>query len=168
MKLNQELVKKAVAALGGEENRQGNQDIGDLLSSFKGLIQPGTPTDTAAPPAAEARAPEVQTPEVKTPDVPTPGESRAEKPRQRAEADKPKTKQAPRATAATPPKPATFSPEELVGFQRMGLDPRRLRFLQTLSGLMKGMNLEQELMDRALSGQRRRFSPTDVPLGEYA
>lgn len=46
----------------------------------------------------------------------------------------------------------TFSPGEEQQFARFGLDPRRLRFLRTLSDLRRGMNLDQELTDRAMKG----------------
>ncbi len=49
------------------------------------------------------------------------------------------------------PAPA-FSPSEEQQFARFGLDPRRLRFLNTLSAFRRGLNLEQELVGRALRG----------------
>lgn len=63
----------------------------------------------------------------------------------------------------------TWSPFEHRQFTRLGMDPGRLNFFQALSGLRKGMNLENELLDRALSGQRQEFSDVDeLPLGKYS
>jgi hypothetical protein len=63
----------------------------------------------------------------------------------------------------------TWSPFERRQYSRLGLDPDRLNFFQTLAGLRKGMGLESELLDRALSGQRQEFSDVDdLPLGKYS
>lgn len=67
------------------------------------------------------------------------------------------------------PEEPTFAPHEQRQFARLGLDPKRLHFLKVLAGFRKGMNLEDELLDRALSGQRREFSDVEeMPLGQYA
>jgi hypothetical protein len=56
--------------------------------------------------------------------------------------------------AATPVEPEPeFTPEELRQFARFGLDPKRLRFMNTLAQLRKGLMLEQELMDKSLQGK---------------
>ena len=53
-----------------------------------------------------------------------------------------------------PPTPATdFTQPEQRQFARFGLDPERLKFLNTLASFRKGMGLEQELTDRALGGK---------------
>ena len=47
----------------------------------------------------------------------------------------------------------SFSPQEQGQFARHGLDPDRLKFMQTLGRLRQGMNLENKLFQQALSGQ---------------
>jgi len=46
-----------------------------------------------------------------------------------------------------------FSPGETRQFARHGLDPERLRFIQTLSNLRQGMNLDRKLFEQALAGK---------------
>jgi len=46
-----------------------------------------------------------------------------------------------------------FSSEERQQFARHGLDPDRLKFMQTLGRLRQGMNLEDQLMGKAMSGR---------------
>ena len=46
-----------------------------------------------------------------------------------------------------------FTPFEHRMFARHGLDPKRLSFLKTLSGLRKGMDLENRLLGDALGGR---------------
>ena len=46
----------------------------------------------------------------------------------------------------------TFNSAEKRQFERFGLDPERLQFMKTLANLRRGMNLEQDLFNRALSG----------------
>jgi hypothetical protein len=55
--------------------------------------------------------------------------------------------------AAPAPQEPTFSPEEHQQFQRFGLDPQRLRFVNTLANFRRGLNLEQDLISRALQGE---------------
>lgn len=45
-----------------------------------------------------------------------------------------------------------FSAQEREQFARFGMDPDRLRFMQSLSGLRQGMNLEKKLFEQAMSG----------------
>ncbi len=54
--------------------------------------------------------------------------------------------------ARTPAPAPTFDPGEQRQFARFGLDPKRLRFLNTLASFRRGLNLEQELVGRALKG----------------
>lgn len=61
-----------------------------------------------------------------------------------------------------------YSPEEQRSFERVGLDPKRLKFTRTLSDLMQGMNLQDEMMGRAMSGVRRNVAPAEPSYGEYA
>jgi len=51
-----------------------------------------------------------------------------------------------------------YSPEELRQFHRFGIDPSRLRFMQSLSQFRQGMNLDKKLFQQALSGKL----PADV------
>ena len=59
---------------------------------------------------------------------------------------------APYATPMPAPGGETFGPVERMQFARHGLDPDRLRFVQSLGRLRQGMNLEQKLFQQALSG----------------
>lgn len=62
-----------------------------------------------------------------------------------------------------------WAPFERRQFTRLGLSPERLNFLQTLAGLRKGMNLESELLDKALRGRVGEFEDVEeLPLGQYA
>ena len=73
-----------------------------------------------------------------------------------------------RAPAAAEP---TFDPSEKRQFARFGLDPERLQFMRTLSNLRRGMNLEQDLFNRAMSGAETPTSGGvmgDEELAEYA
>ena len=54
--------------------------------------------------------------------------------------------------ARTPAPAPTFDPGEQRQFARFGLDPRRLQFLNTLASFRRGLNLEQDLVGRALKG----------------
>jgi len=81
------------------------------------------------------------------------------------------TAAAPKQEAPTPEQP--WTPEQLLQFARMGLNPKRLQFMQSLAGLRKGMNLESELLDRALRGKLNQFGDEDsvlggMPLGQFA
>jgi hypothetical protein len=49
--------------------------------------------------------------------------------------------------------PAAFSPTEETQFARHGLNPERLKFIQTLSNLRQGMNLDRKLFEQALAGK---------------
>jgi len=51
-----------------------------------------------------------------------------------------------------------YSPQERRQFARHGMDPENLRFIQALSRMRQGMNLENKLMSQALSGKL----PADV------
>jgi hypothetical protein len=51
-----------------------------------------------------------------------------------------------------------YSPEELQQFRRHGLDPGRLRFIQSLNAMRQGMNLNRKLFEQALAGKL----PADV------
>ena len=46
----------------------------------------------------------------------------------------------------------TWSPQEHRQFSRFGMDPTRLKFIQTLGNLRSGMNLERQLMRDAMAG----------------
>jgi hypothetical protein len=46
-----------------------------------------------------------------------------------------------------------FDPTERMQFARHGLDPERLKFMQTLSNLRSGMNLEQKMFQQAMAGK---------------
>lgn len=61
-----------------------------------------------------------------------------------------------------------FAPGEQRMFARHGLDPQRLRFLKTLGGFRKGMELESRLLDEALGGQSSPVAPAAEELGQYA
>ncbi len=62
----------------------------------------------------------------------------------------------------------TFSPSEHRQFARFGLDPRRLRFLNTLADFRRGMNLERDLFGRALTGAAAPTSGGDTGEEELA
>jgi len=49
--------------------------------------------------------------------------------------------------------PTAFSPTEETQFARHGLNPERLKFIQTLSNLRQGMNLDRKLFEQALAGK---------------
>lgn len=51
-----------------------------------------------------------------------------------------------------------YSPQERRQFARHGMDPENLRFIQSLSRMRQGMNLESKLLQQALSGKL----PADV------
>lgn len=65
-----------------------------------------------------------------------------------------------------------YSPRELRSFARYGLDPQRLRFMQTLSGLMQGLRIQDEMLQRAMRGIGQRTAAPIVAeepsYGEYA
>ena len=141
MPVNEELFKKAMAAIttaedasGAKENAGPDKDVGEK-DPTPGNVDPTS--DQAA--QAQLSAEEVE----KLRGFMSPGQGVGEAP--------------------------AFSPFEHRQFTRLGMDPGRLNFFQTLAGLRKGMGLESELLDRAMSGQRQEFSDTDaLPLGKYS
>ena len=79
----------------------------------------------------------------------------------------------PSTPSAQPTPEQPWTPEQLLQFARMGLNPKRLQFMQSLAGLRKGMNLESDLLDRALQGKLNQFGDEDsvlggMPLGQFA
>lgn len=60
-----------------------------------------------------------------------------------------------------------FSPFEQRMFTRHGLDPKRLQFMKTLGKFRSGMELESELLNKALSGQAEPEAPGGA-LEQYA
>lgn len=143
MPVNEELYKKAMAAVGTAEDASGiKEDSGKLLTDVDEEL--GTPgnVDAASDQGAQSQLSPEEITELQK--LITPAEG------------------------ATPAMP-TWSPDEHRQFTRLGLSPERLHFFQTLAGLRKGMGLESELLDRALSGQRQEFSDVeDLPVGQYA
>lgn len=72
--------------------------------------------------------------------------------------EKAKNKPAPAARPVQAAGGAAYSPQERRQFARHGMDPENLRFIQSLSRMRQGMNLESKLLQQALSGKL----PADV------
>ena len=143
MPVNEELFKKAMAAVTTAEDASGvKEDHDKLLTDADNEL--GTPgnVDAASDQGAQSQLTPEEITQLKTMITPAEG--------------------------AQPSAPM-WSPAEHRQFSRLGLSPDRLNFFQTLAGLRKGMGLESELLDRALSGQRQEFSDVDeLPVGQYA
>jgi hypothetical protein len=60
----------------------------------------------------------------------------------------------PKAEAAYNQQPEeTFNPAEQRQFARFGMDPKRLKFMNTLAHFRKGLNMERDLFSSALKGK---------------